>query len=92
MNVTTEEIILERRGGGRPHKLIQYRDNKYIFSVAEDWMPIYITGESDNIKAIDSDGGPMIYIGSVINGRTVNKIYEEKGLGFIVEFEDEKLG
>ena len=90
MNVTTEEIILERRCGWLPHKLIQYRGNKYLFSVAEKWMPIYITGESDNIKAIDSDGGPMICIGSVINGRTVSKIYGEKGLGFIVEFEDEK--
>ena len=86
MNITAEEIILVRRGGGRPHKLIQYRDNKYIFSVAEDWMPIYITGAFDNIKAIDSDGGPMICIGSVIQGRTVERIYKENGIGYIVEF------
>lgn len=82
-----EEIILERRGGGKPHKLIQHENNKYIFSVAENWMSIYITGGLDNIVAIDSDGGPMISIGSVINGRTVNKIYNEKGVGIIVEFE-----
>lgn len=87
MNITTEEIILERRCGGVPHKLIQYRDNKYIFCVAEDWMPLRVIGKEDNIKAIDADGGPMISVGSVTEGRTVSKIYYKKGVGYIVEFE-----
>lgn len=87
MNITTEEIYLERRGGGKPHKLFLYRDNKYVFCVAENWMPIRIIGNHDDIKAIDAEGGPMISVGSVINGKTVNKIYGEKGVGYIVEFE-----
>ena len=82
-------IELHRRGGGKPHKLFQYEENseKYIFCTAEDWMPIYVTGDKDDIFAIDSDGGPMICTGDKINGRTVSKIFYEEGIGYIVEFE-----
>lgn len=81
------EILLERRGGGKPHKLIQHQDKEFVFSVAEDWMPIYITGEMDNIAAIDSDGGPMIRVGDSIDSKIVKKIYFKDGIGFIIEFE-----
>lgn len=81
------EILLERRGGGKPHKLIQQQDKEYVFSVAENWMPIYITGEMDNIAAIDSDGGPMIRVGDSVDGKVVEKIYFKDDVGFIVKFE-----
>lgn len=82
-------IELHRREGGKPHKLFQYEENsnKYIFCTAEDWMPIYVTGEKDNIVAIDSDGGPMIVVGDKVKERIVSKIYYEEGIGYIVEFE-----
>lgn len=86
MNLTTEEIFLERRGGGAPHKLIQYRNNEYIFSTAEEWMPIRIIGNKDDIRAIDSDGGPFIGVGSEVNGRIVKKIYKKDGVGLMVCF------
>lgn len=83
-----EVIELERRGGGKPHTLFQYEEgsNKYIFCTAENWCPVQVTGSLDDIKAIDSDGGPMIGVGSVVNGRTIKSITFEKGIGFIVEF------
>lgn len=82
-------IKLERRGGGKPHTLFQYEkgSNKYIFCPAEEWMPVYVTGEHDDIFAIDSDGGPMICVGDKVKGRHVSKIYYEEGIGYIVEFE-----
>lgn len=82
-------IKLERREGGKPHTLFQYEEGskKYIFCPAEEWMPVYITGEHDNIFAIDSDGGPMICAGDKLAGRHVAKIYYETGIGYIVEFE-----
>ena len=39
-----------------------------------------------DIKAIDSDGGPFIGIGSEINGNVVKKIYRKDGVGFMVCF------
>lgn len=81
-------IELQRRGGGKPHTLFQYEENsnKYLFCTAENWCPVQVTGTMDNIIAIDSDGGPMVGVGSEINGRTVKKICYEDGIGFIVEF------
>ena len=82
-------IELPRRGGGKPHTLFQYEEgsNKYLFCTTEEWCPVQITGSIDSILAIDSDGGPMIGVGSKINGRAIKAITHEQGIGFIVEFE-----
>ena len=90
MNKKKEVIFLKRRYPGPEHKLIKYNENEYVFSPAESWMPIYITGAHDNIKAIDSDGGPMIYVGdeTIINGKKVKRIYYEEGIGYVVEFDN----
>lgn len=84
-----EVITLPRRGGGKPHTLFQYEEgsNKYIFCTAEEWMPVYISGSDDDIFSIDADGGPMIGVGSNVNGRVIKKIHFEMGIGYIVEFE-----
>lgn len=41
------------------HHLVQINDNEYRLAPAEDWMPIYINGDFDNVY-VDTEGGPMI--------------------------------
>lgn len=75
---------------GKSHTLTETDvEGQFVFRPAESWMPIYITyekGGSGTINAIDSDGGPMIGVGFVIQGRTIKSIFG-KGDEMIVEFE-----
>ena len=80
-------IELERRYGGAPHKLIKIEDKKYVFRTAEDWMPIYVTGEPNNVVAIDSEGGPYIGIGDKIEDGIVKAINWVQGKGYVIDFE-----
>ena len=75
---------------GKTHTLTETDiEGQFVFRPAEDWMPVYITQSDDEsraIKAIDSDGGPMIGVGTVIEGRAIRSIFD-RGKDLIVEFE-----
>lgn len=46
----------------RLHKFVKLENGNYKFVPEEDWMPLYVTmnSDSDTVKFIDTEGGPCI--------------------------------
>ena len=69
-------------------------DNVYRYVPAEDWMPMRYgfdtydkDAEINELVYVDTDGGPFIGIGYEIQGKTVKRIYNKKGVGCLLVLE-----
>jgi hypothetical protein len=69
-------------------------ENAYRFVPAEEWMPIYCSygkwdedAEENDLSSIDSDGGPYLTVGSVVDGKEIHRIYEKKNAGYFLIIE-----
>lgn len=91
-----KDIIYLGNRYGQSHKLVRVPeegDGVYRFETAQEWMPIYCSFEKwdDNaetveLSSLDSDGGPFISCGSVIEGNVISRLYFKKGVGYLVKF------
>ena len=80
-----KEIALNSRYG-KVHKLMPKEDGWYKFETAEEWMPVYCNYNEEDLPhliSIDSDGGPYICVGTIIEDKVVNDIMR-KSDGFYV--------
>ena len=70
-------------------------DNVYRYVPAQEWMPMYYTFEKaydenadvNELVAVDTDGGPFLGIGDEVEGKTVKRVYNKKGVGCLLELE-----
>lgn len=70
-------------------------ENVYRYEPSKDWMNMrYIfegnydsNADINELKAADTDGGPFIGVGDIVDGRTVKRIYSKKGVGCLLEME-----
>lgn len=67
-------------------------DNIYRYEPAQDWMPIYCSfvtwdekADINELISIDTDGGPCLNIGSSVSGKTVDRIYWKRDVGYLLE-------
>ena len=69
-------------------------DNIYRYTPAEEWMPMRYgydkyddDAEINELKFVDTDGGPWLSEGSEVEGRTVKRIYSKKDVGILLELD-----
>jgi len=88
-----EEIEIKSRSRHK-HKLVEIEEGKYLFKSAEDWMPLRVicgkdeNGKIDKYKAIDPDGGPMLNIGDIIDGKEIIEIEHKPKVGYILTLKE----
>lgn len=78
------KIVLESRyedGKGPKTWLEEVSENDYLVNLRESWMPIYISHDANGINTLDFDGGPMIGVGSKLDGKVIERfICKEDGI------------
>lgn len=89
-----KEIKLKSRYGDT-HTLVPvdgYGENVYKYTPAKDWMQMrYIfdgewNGEDKELVAVDTDGGPFLSAGDVVEGKPIKRVFYKKGCGALIEF------
>lgn len=69
-------------------------ENTYKYTPAEDWMCLrYIfhgkfdpNADEFDLTAVDTEGGPFLSTGDVVEGMKIKRIYDKKGVGALIEF------
>lgn len=69
-------------------------ENVYTLVPAKEWMPIYYSyekfdenAEVNDLVSLDTDGGPYLTVGSVVDGKEVKRIYKKKNVGNLLVIE-----
>lgn len=69
--------------------LLEVEKNKFKLVTELDCIRVIMDSEHNNIKSIDPPGGPMITVGTDIQGKIVRAIYfSPKDKGFIIDFSE----
>lgn len=84
------EIPLFNRHGSKV--FLEHKENNiyYLRGDEEALMAVGVTGNPNNITAVDPSGGPYISVGSeIIKGYIIESIEFIKGEGFKIKFKEQ---
>lgn len=78
-----EEYLINSDRYNRIHRFVLANDDWYFFQPQNEWMTLNIIYGKDinDIKSVDTDGGPMLHIGWKNNEIEVVDIKNDKNTG-----------